>query len=131
MAKCSNCGTETTRTRTIFADSGTREECRHCNPQGFEKFTDPSDKKIWMGYEAHPNEYVRAEDGGYDRKPEYRAEQEERLRQETEEERDARLRKEAKKRSERRTEAMDSIEFARALRVAEIYADAIQQGTVS
>jgi hypothetical protein len=72
-----------------------------------------------MGYEAHPNEYVRAEDGGFDRKPEYRAEQEEKLAQETAEERDDRIKAEDNKRKTRRTIPMDEAELSGALRKAE------------
>lgn len=74
-----------------------------------------------MGYEAHPNEYVKAEDGGYDRKPEYRAEQEARLAQETTEEREARLKAEETKRSTRRTAPMDEVELAAATQKAAVY----------
>jgi hypothetical protein len=72
-----------------------------------------------MGYEAHPNEYVKAEDGGFDRKPEYRAEQEARLCQSTEEEREAQRKAEEKKRATRRTEPMDRTELSAAMRKAE------------
>ena len=95
------------------------DECPSCAPQAFEKFTAPSDKKIWMGYEAHPNEYVHSEDGGFDRKPEYRAEQEARLSAETEDEKAMRLKAEDDKRATRRTKPMDALEIAAALRWAE------------
>ena len=134
MAVCGNCKSEGSRIRTIWAEDGSqRDECPNCSPTSFEKFTDPSDKKIWMGYEAHPNEYVKAADGGYDRKPEYRAEQEEQLRQETEEERTKRLKAEANKRSERRTLAMSPAEEAAAMAKAARYAQWLmelsEQGT--
>lgn len=131
MAICSNCKQEGTRVRTVFIQSGTRDECPHCAPGSFEKFTAPSDKKIWMGYEAHPNEYVKSEDGGFDRKAEYRAEQEESLRRETEDERTARLRAESRKRATRRTDPMDSIELSMALRIAGLYADALNGDNLS
>lgn len=120
MAKCGNCGAETFRVRSRWTDKGARlaDECPECAPQIFEKFTAPSDKKIWMGYEAHPNEYVMAADGGYDRKPEYRAEQEARLQAETEDERTERLQAEAKKRATRRTSPMTPNELQDALRFA-------------
>ncbi len=119
--------------RSRWTEKGVQlaDECPHCAPGSFEKFTAPSDKKIWMGYEAHPNEYTRGPDGGYDRKPEYRAEQEFQLAQETDDERTTRLATEARKRAERRTDPMDSIELARALRIASMYAEAIQSGKVS
>jgi hypothetical protein len=120
MTICSNCKAEVTRSRLIWdKDGNQREECVSCAPQSFDKVTDPSDKKIWMGYEAHPNEYVHSEDGGFDRKPEYRHEQEQRLMAETEEEKALRERAIAKKRAERRTEPMDSVEYHAALRKAE------------
>lgn len=72
-----------------------------------------------MGYEAHPNEYVHAEDGGYDRKPEYRSEQESQLASETADERETRLAAEAEKRATRRTQPMDALELAAAVRKAE------------
>src|SRR6266852_3665204 len=112
MTTCSNCGAQTTRTRALWDKDGVRrEECRSCAPESFEKFTAPSDKKIWMGYEAHPNEYVKAEDGGYDRKPEYRTEQEAKLAQATEEERLTQERAVAEKRKHRRTEPMSAAEL--------------------
>ena len=125
MAICSGCGSDTSRVRFRWNDDGQLPDiCPHCSPESFEKFTAPSDKKIWMGYEAHPNEYVKAEDGGYDRKPEYRAEQEAKLSQETEDERTMRLEAEAKKRVTRRTRPMDEIEVQHALkRVAEIFGE--------
>jgi hypothetical protein len=133
MAVCSNCKLEGPRVRSRWTEDGQLpDECPSCAPESFEKFTDPSDKKIWMGYEAHPNEYVKAPDGGYDRKPEYRAEQEARLARETDEERDKRLAIEAKKRAERRTEPMTGAELAAAMQKAEQIADwmtaAAQQG---
>jgi hypothetical protein len=84
-----------------------------------------------MGYEAHPNEYVKAADGGFDRKPEYRAEQEQRLTQETDEDREARLRAEAKKRSERRTDPLSPSELTYALNRARKMAQWIEASTGS
>jgi hypothetical protein len=133
MTVCSNCGAEVTRSRLIWDKDGKqREECPQCAPQNFEKFTVPSDKVPWMGWEAHPNEYEKKYDKDgviYERKPEYRAEQEERLRQPTEEERLAQERALAKKRAERRTKPMDSVETAMALRKAEEVADWIKAST--
>jgi hypothetical protein len=119
MSVC-NCGHEGTRIRTIWNEDGARRtECPHCAPASFEKFTVPSDKKIWMGYEAHPNEYVKSEDGGYDRKPEYRAEFEQKMLEATEEELEKQRRAEEHKRATRRTRAMDAAEQAAALKRAE------------
>src|SRR6266852_726358 len=117
MTTCSNCGAQTTRTRALWDKDGVRrEECRSCAPESFEKFTAPSDKKIWMGFEAHPNEYVKAEDGGYDRKPEYRQEQETALSLASSDDREAQILAEEKKRRERRTKPMNAAEFVGAIR---------------
>src|SRR5689334_9206568 len=117
---CSNCGVEVNRSRLIWdKDGNQREECPHCAPQNFEKVTDPSDKKIWMGFEVHPNEYEKKYDKDgliYERKPEYRAEQERQLSESTEEERLAQERAVEKKRKERRTAPLDGVELAAALR---------------
>lgn len=120
MPVCGNCGAEGARIRSRWGAKGEPlpDECPNCAPQSFEKFTAPSDKKIWMGYEAHPNEYVKAGDGGFDRKPEYRAEQEAKLGAETEEERELRMTAEAHKRATRRTEPMTQAEFEQAVRKA-------------
>jgi len=109
------------------------DECPSCAPESFDgKFTAPSDKKIWMGYEAHPNEYEKASDGGFDRKPEYRAEQEHKLGQPTAEEIEAQRRAEAKKRDERRTQPMTHAEMvaamAKARMIAEYVAESAEKG---
>ena len=120
MAICGTCGAESARVRSVWNEDGRQPDlCPQCSPGSFEKFTAPSDKKIWMGYEAHPNEYVKAEDGGYDRKPEYRAEQEARLAQPSEEAREAQQRAETKKRADRRNTPMTSFEIQAALRQAD------------
>jgi hypothetical protein len=124
MAICSNCKTEGPRVRSRWTEKNVQlpDECPNCAPESFGKVTDPSDKKPWMGWEAHPNEYEKKYDKDgliYERKPEYRAEQEQRLMQATEEERLAQERAVEKKRKERRTTPMDSAELAAALRRAE------------
>ena len=133
MTICSNCGTEVARSRLIWDKEGNqREECISCAPENFERFTAPSDKKPWMGWEAHPNEYEKRYDKDgliYERKPEYRAEQEQKLRESTEEERLAQEHAIAKKRKERRTKPLDGIELAAALRRAEEVAAFIQAAT--
>jgi hypothetical protein len=125
MSVCSNCGAQGTRVRSRWTEKNLQlpDECPSCAPESFEKFTAPSDKKIWMGFEAHPNEYVKAEDGGYDRKPEYRAEQERQMFEATEEEKERQRQAEAHKRATRRTHAMDAAEMGAALRKAEEIAD--------
>lgn len=134
MSICSTCGAETARIRSRFGEDGTvTDECPQCAPGSFEKFTAPSDKKIWMGYEVHPNEYVKAPDGGYDRKPEYRSEQESQLRQPTEAEQCAQDAAIAKKRAERRTTPMTPAEqsaaMAKASQIAAWICRSAAQGT--
>jgi len=123
MSVCGTCKTETTRIRTTFSEDGAQhDECPHCAPDSFEKFTAPSDKKIWMGYEAHPEQYEKKYDKDgviYERKPEFRAEQEEKLQQATEEELTAQQKAEQDKRNNRRTLPMDAGEYAQALHRAE------------
>jgi hypothetical protein len=128
MAVCSNCQAIGPRVRSRWNEKGFQlpDECPACAPETFEKFTAPSDKKIWMGYEAHPNEYVHSEDGGYDRKPEYVAEQEAKLCAETEDEKVLRLGAEAKKRATRRTEPMTPVELDHALKKASQISDLMQ-----
>jgi hypothetical protein len=128
MALCSNCGSEGTRVRSRWNAEGVQlpDQCPICDPGSFEKFTAPSDKKIWMGFEANPNEYEKRYDANgvyYVRKPEYVAEQEQRLMQATEEELEKQQRAVAQKRATRRTTPMDSAEQAAALRKAEQIAD--------
>lgn len=128
MAICGNCGAEGPRVRSRWLGGVMLpDECPTCAPQSFEKVTMPSEQKIWMGYEAHPNEYVHSEDGGYDRKPEYRAEQEAKLGQPAADDVEAQERAFAQKRAERRTRPMDASETLAALRKASIIADALEQ----
>lgn len=131
MAKCNNCGAEGTRVRSRWNEKGNQlpDECPQCAPGNFEKFTAPSDKKIWMGYEANPNEYEKRYDADgvfYIRKLEYRAEQEARLSQGASDELEAQERAEAKKRAERRTEPMTESEKLAAIAKARMIADALQ-----
>lgn len=124
MAICGNCNSESSRVKSRWTEKGERlpDECPRCSPESFEKFTSPSDKKIWMGFEANPNEYEKRYDKDgvfYVRKSEYRAEQEQRLQQSTEEERLAQEKAIANKRATRRTRALDEVELAAALRKAE------------
>ena len=131
MAICGNCGANSSRVRSKWGKRGEQlpDECTACAPQNFEKFTAPSDKKIWMGYEAHPNEYVQSADGGYDRKPEYRAEQEARLGAESEDDKAERLASEDNKRKNRRTNPMTKTEIEQALkRAADMFGNIHSQG---
>lgn len=128
MELCSGCGAESNRIRSRWTEKGVRlpDQCPQCDPGSFDKFTMPSDQKMWMGYEAHPNEYEKRYDKDgvfYLRKPEYRAEQQDQLSQGASDEMEAQERAIAKKRAERRTRKMDSVELVRALRKAEEVAD--------
>lgn len=129
MAICGTCGSDTKHIRSRWNEDGRLpDECPNCSPESFDgKFTVPSDKKIWMGYEAHPNEYVKVhhEDGGveYIRKKEYRAEQEQKLAEATAEEKEAQAKAVAHKRATRRTTPMDSAELSAALAKAQQIAD--------
>lgn len=133
MARCGNCGAESARVRSRWTDKGAQlpDQCPQCSPGDMEgKVTDPSDKKIWMGYEAHPNEYEkRYDDDGvfYIRKHEYRAEQEDQLRKQATDEIERQERAENKKRLERRTEPMSASEHIEAMAKARMIADAMQE----
>lgn len=132
MAICATCGHASARVRSRWDEKGVRlpDECHYCAPQNFEKFTAPSDKKIWMGFEANPNEYEKRYDSEgvfYIRKPEYRTEQEEKLMQPAADEAEKQRLAEEKKRKERRTLPMDPAETLAAIAKAKVIADAMQQ----
>lgn len=85
-----------------------------------------------MGYEANPNQYEKRYDEEgvyYVRKPEYRAEQERRLMQPSEEESERQRSAEEHKRATRRTEPMTDSEMLIALAKSRMIAAALQQGT--
>lgn len=132
MARCSHCGTESPRVRSRWDDKGVQlpDECPSCAPGQFEKFTAPSDKKIAMGFEAHPNEYEKRYDQDgviYVRKPEYRAEQEQQLQKPAEEDRVREEQAVALKRATRRTAPMTPDELLFAINKARDVAEAIEQ----
>lgn len=131
MATCGNCGAQESRVRSRWLKGKQLpDECPQCAPESFDKFTMPSDKKIWMGYEAHPNEYVHAEDGGFDRKPEYRAEQEAKLALGDADDLRIQAIAEEDKRATRRTEPMTASETLQALAKARMIANAMEQAVV-
>lgn len=133
MAKCSSCGNESARVRSRWDEKGTQlpDECPSCSPGSFDAFQVPSDKKIWMGWEAHPNEYrkIYPEDGGvaYVRKRAYRAEQEAKLALPATDEREATNAAQEKKRASRRTQQMDASEHLAAVSMAREIAEFIEQ----
>ena len=65
MAICGGCNQESLRVRADYIGSDlVREYCIKCKPKEFaeQPVTDPSDKKIYVGWEAMPEKY-RIEDG--------------------------------------------------------------------
>lgn len=133
MAICGNCKTETPRVRVRLGLHGESlpDQCPQCAPQEFEgKVTAPSDKKIWMGYEAHPNEYEKRYDKDgviMVRKSEYRHEQETRLALGATDEREAQEIAEHKKRLERRTDPMSADQHLAAIQKAKLISDAMAE----
>lgn len=82
-----------------------------------------------MGFEANPNQYEKRYDSEgviYERKPEYRHEQEHRLMQATEEEKEAQSRAVRRKRAERRTSPMNSSEETAAIAKARMIAESLE-----
>ena len=124
MAICGNCGAEGTRIRSIWVkDVQQPDECPACAPQSFEKQTDPSDKKIWIGPEVRPQDYERRYDEHgviYMPKPEVTAELEANAFRDSEE---AGKYEEAlaKKRAQRRTHPMTPAEVQGALNYIDLY----------
>lgn len=69
---CGNCSAFTSRGVLVFDEKGRklREYCKYCNPENFEAFRAPSDKKIYAGPDAMPNMYKRDNEGMYHAKDE-------------------------------------------------------------
>lgn len=65
MSVCRGCGAEARRAVTVFNASGDvlKETCEHCNP-AHERFRDPSDRRLWDGYEVEPNRYYPKDSNG-------------------------------------------------------------------
>jgi hypothetical protein len=118
MAICGNCGAETTRVRSRWEKNvQLADECPQCAPQSFEKQSDPSDKKIWIGPEVRPNDYEKRYDSEgvfYKPKPEITAELEAKVFRDSDEEVSYR-RALDKKRAERRTREMSAAELHEAV----------------
>jgi hypothetical protein len=118
MALCGNCGAEGARMRSRWVEGvQLADECPQCAPQSFDKVTDPSDKKIWIGPEYAPNDYEKKYDAQgvyYEPKPEITAEREAKVFEDSDEKEryEAAL---AKKRQERRTRPMTASELHQAL----------------
>lgn len=126
MSVC-QCGAESKRIRQIWLEGKLlREECPHCDPQSFERVQNPSEKKIWIGPEFAPNDYVKREDEfgvRYDLKPEAARELELKhtvKSQRAIDEREAVARAKAEKRRTRRTNPMTSEEIEQALRFVDV-----------
>lgn len=123
MSICGSCGSETTRSRVIFGRNEVKEECPNCAPQSFEKVADPSTRKIWIGPEFEPNSYEKRYDADgvyYVPKPEVTAERERNLFV-CSEEKAAYEKKLEEKRAQRRTQPLDQMEIAAALRKIDMY----------
>lgn len=122
MALCGNCGREEFRIRSVFTESGeARDECPSCCPQSFDKRTDPSDKKIWIGPEYAPNDYEKRYDKDgvyYMPKPEVTAERERNLFVNTEE-KEQYARAVEKKRIEGRKHSLTPEEIQEAIKRAD------------
>lgn len=104
------------------------DECPACAPQSFEKQTDPSDKKLWIGPEVRPNDYEKCYDADgliYMPKPEITAELEQQAcglkSVRSQEEKEAQERALAEKRNTRRTRPMTSSEVQKALNIVDLY----------
>ncbi len=117
MSICRSCGAETQRLRVISIGKSFKDECPQCQPQSFEGMKDPSAKKIWIGPEFAPNDYIRTEDG-YQLKPEAQQELEEKAcglkSVAAREERETQERLIAEKRKTRRTRPMTEAEIREA-----------------
>ena len=140
MAICGNCGAEGNRIRSRWAkDTQLTDECPSCSPQSFEKQTDPSDKKLWIGPEVRPNDYEKRYDLDgvyYMPKPEVTAELERKAcgrdSVAAQEEREQMARAAQKKRAQRRTTPLSQSELQRALaRVDEFFRPLIEDPNVS
>ena len=123
MAICGNCGAHGSRIRSRWEkDVQLPDECPNCAPQSFEKQSDPSDKKLWIGPEVRPNDYEKRYDLDgvyYMPKPEATAELEQQACGKNsviaQEEREAQEKAAAQKRQTRRTRPMTPGEFQTAM----------------
>lgn len=112
MAVCGACGEQTSRLKTKFKGESSVDCCPQCAPEEFtEKFTVPSDKRIWVGHEYMPNMYKKLDDGTYEAKDELRADTEAQVTKESEDDKLAYETAVEKKRSERRTRPMSEEEI--------------------
>ena len=60
MANCRGCGAESNRTSASYDSKGalTKEVCSACDPQHFsDPFVDPTDRKLYTGVQARPQDY--------------------------------------------------------------------------
>jgi hypothetical protein len=66
VAICRACNAETLRIVTTVTKNGEFvDQCPECSPETFvgEKVSDPSAKKMWMGWEVDPAHYKKTDDG--------------------------------------------------------------------
>lgn len=137
MAICSTCGTEGARIRSRWQEGvQLPDECPSCTPQSFEKQTDPSDKKFWIGPEYAPNDYEKRYDKDgviYMPKPEATHELEQSMCGVNSvtaiEEREAMEKAAAKKRATRRTAPMTQGELNHAMTFIDTYLRPMIQST--
>lgn len=62
MSQVCRCGAETTKLRQVWVNGEVQDEfCPTCRPAEFERQRDPSDKKLWMGWEYDPR-YTKSRD---------------------------------------------------------------------
>lgn len=64
IQKCQTCGAGSSRVETKFNELGQviDEYCVACRPEAFERHQDPSDKKLWLGWEYDAAHYKRTYD---------------------------------------------------------------------
>lgn len=102
MAVCDNCGSVTSRIRTMFIGARAKDECPNCAPGTFEAFKSVRDGQIAMGWEYMPTMYKHTEDG-YVAKDELLADTEAQASKPSEEDEAAYQKAVAKKRQNRKT----------------------------
>lgn len=130
MTVC-RCGAETNRLhQTWEAGQVVEEYCPTCKPGAFERQQDPSEKKIWMGWEVDAAHYKREYDkDGPIMMPSDSVLQdlENAATKRPDGEPEAEQRAIKRKRENRRTTPMDAVELSQALHVAKVVAGQIEE----